>query len=280
MLKVGIMQGRLSPRPYPKIQSFPWNSWENEFKLASEVGLYSIEWIFEKNRFEENPVWTKEGRTEIDRIIKRTGTKIRSLCADYFLENYIYQYTVAERKKQTNIMIELIKKASDIGVRTILFPVLEEAELKNDDDKKTLCEFLNDCDDTLKANNIIIGIEAELEAKRYLQLIQEIHNSNVKVYYDAGNCAAKGYDTKSDLELLYDSLISVHIKDRKRNGPSVFLGQGDTDIRGGILALLERCFEGQIILQTYFEDDYYQTTKQNVAYISGIVKQYMEDKSN
>ena len=31
---IGFMQGRLSNLIDNKIQSFPWNNWENEFKIA------------------------------------------------------------------------------------------------------------------------------------------------------------------------------------------------------------------------------------------------------
>ena len=41
--RIGIMQGRLSKPINGKIQSFPKNSWENEFYLAKDIGFELIE---------------------------------------------------------------------------------------------------------------------------------------------------------------------------------------------------------------------------------------------
>ena len=43
--RIGIMQGRLSKPLNGKIQSFPVNSWENEFYLAKDIGFKLIEWV-------------------------------------------------------------------------------------------------------------------------------------------------------------------------------------------------------------------------------------------
>ena len=87
MNKIGIIQGRLSPRPYPKLQAFPIESWQQEFKYAKELGYDFIEWIFEDNRYQENPIWTAQGREKIKQCIKETGVTVESVCADFFLEN-------------------------------------------------------------------------------------------------------------------------------------------------------------------------------------------------
>ena len=46
-LRIGIMQGRLSKPLNRKIQSFPKNSWENEFYVAKDVGFELIEWVLD-----------------------------------------------------------------------------------------------------------------------------------------------------------------------------------------------------------------------------------------
>ena len=43
---IGIMQGRLSPPLNGMIQSFPKDTWRDEFNIASEVGFDAIEIIF------------------------------------------------------------------------------------------------------------------------------------------------------------------------------------------------------------------------------------------
>jgi hexulose-6-phosphate isomerase len=269
-MKMGVMQGRLSPRPYPRLQAFPWNTWEKEFEDAGKLGLHSIEWVFEKDGFDLNPIWTAQGRGRIKKLIAQGGVKVASVCADYFLDADIYRYSGGERKRVIGVMTELIKKALDVGVHTILFPVLEEAELKSGEDRKRLSDFLFRCGDALGSCSVRIGIEAELPADEYLGLIREINSERVRVYYDVGNCAAKGYDAKRDLETLCDVLIGIHIKDRKRNGPSVFLGQGDANIAGGLGTLLKKTWGGVFIFQAYFEDEPFVAIKNNIAYINNM----------
>ena len=55
MNKVGVIQGRLSPRPYPKLQEFPWRTWRKEFEHAEKIGFDFIEWIFEEKDLCEIP---------------------------------------------------------------------------------------------------------------------------------------------------------------------------------------------------------------------------------
>src|SRR5687768_6794672 len=83
--RIGVMQGRLSPRPPEKLQAFPWSSYAAEFPKAARLGLHSIEWIFEAPRFEENPLWTEAGREEILSLIEDSGVRVQSVCADYFM---------------------------------------------------------------------------------------------------------------------------------------------------------------------------------------------------
>src|SRR6187549_3224184 len=84
-LRIGVMQGRLSPRPAGKLQEFPWHSYRDEFAKAARLGLHSIEWIFEAPRFEENPLWTEAGREEIRELVVQSGVHVQSVCADYFM---------------------------------------------------------------------------------------------------------------------------------------------------------------------------------------------------
>ena len=57
----GVMQGRFTDKGgfYP--QQFPWTNWEQEFFTAREYGVDCIEWMFNGERYEDNPIWTKDG---------------------------------------------------------------------------------------------------------------------------------------------------------------------------------------------------------------------------
>ena len=88
MNKIGIMHGRLSPPISDKIQSFPWHSWRDEFFIAKEIGLSTIEFIFDdKIKYRENPLWSDESITEIKNIVKETEVSVYSFfpCFSPFL---------------------------------------------------------------------------------------------------------------------------------------------------------------------------------------------------
>lgn len=272
MCNIGIIQGRLSKRPYPKLQEFPMNTWEQEFKYAKEIGLDSIEWIFEKNRYKENPIWSKEGRKEINNVINETNVKVDSLCADYFLENQFFRIDNCTLSKNIELLKELIKKSSEVGVKVILMPVLEGAEIKCEEDKYILYEAISQCLSTLEEYDTKIGFETELVAEEYLNLVKIFNNKNIGVYYDAGNCAAKGYDMKEDMKILKNYIINIHVKDRLKNGGSVFLGTGNANFKEGIPYLINNGFKGSFILQTYYEDEFRNTVKYNYNYVKNLIK--------
>ena len=73
---VGIMQGRLTEPRNGKIQSFPWGRWEQEFECAKVLGFDAIGWIFEDERWQENPLWTDAGREKMQKNIQKTPTPL------------------------------------------------------------------------------------------------------------------------------------------------------------------------------------------------------------
>ena len=58
MISFGIMQGRLTPSQGKGIQFFPFDHWEKEFELGAMIGINEVEWIFDYDRFEDNPLWS------------------------------------------------------------------------------------------------------------------------------------------------------------------------------------------------------------------------------
>jgi L-ribulose-5-phosphate 3-epimerase len=64
MIKVGIMQGRLSQPINGKIQSFPKDTWREEFHLAKKIGFDLIEWVLDDD-LTSNPIIDKEKLIEI-----------------------------------------------------------------------------------------------------------------------------------------------------------------------------------------------------------------------
>ena len=86
----GIMQGRLLPKFQGRYQAHPLGYWEKEFPIASKLGLDSIEFILDFNNAEDNPLLAPGGIESIQKAEQTSGIKVRSICADYFMEAPIH----------------------------------------------------------------------------------------------------------------------------------------------------------------------------------------------
>ena len=46
-IKLGFMQGRLSPKVRNQIQAFPFLYWKREFKIARKINIKIMEWTID-----------------------------------------------------------------------------------------------------------------------------------------------------------------------------------------------------------------------------------------
>ena len=264
---IGVMQGRLSPRPYPKLQAFPWATWEDEFHKAKDYGYDAIEWLFEADDYKNNPIWISDGRNRIQELINENEVYVNTLCADYFMEHPFYRVQDKEREESIEVLKELIEKAAEIGVQTILIPVLESSELRSQNEYEELKYSLKACAQIAGNKCVKLGIETELPAKEYLKLIEYIGDANIGAYYDTGNSAARGYNMRQDMEILKNVLVGVHIKDRKVGSVSVPIGTGDANFKEGIPYLIESGYLGGFVLQYFYDNNPISTAVSSLAYI-------------
>src|SRR5690348_4003915 len=96
----GMMQGRFSPPTGGRIQSFPKKSWREEFTKAREAGLDLIEWIFEADAWQKNPLASDQGIAEILSISRTTGVQVQSICADYFMDLPLLRISDEQRNER------------------------------------------------------------------------------------------------------------------------------------------------------------------------------------
>ena len=62
LTNIGLMQGRLSPLIGNKIQAFPVNNWQREFKIINKTSLNLIEWTLDYKNLSLNPLITTKGK--------------------------------------------------------------------------------------------------------------------------------------------------------------------------------------------------------------------------
>ena len=269
MFKIGIMQGRLLPWYKNNYQSHPVNFWQSEFYIAKELGFYCIEFILDYNEADKNPLLNKSGLKEIDYLSKTTQVKVNSICADYFMKAPFHSKHQLNSEK---MLIDLIKHASVINIKDIVIPCVDESSLKTNEDFDLLYKSLVKILPFAEDENININIEADLNPKTFKDFINRFESKNIKVNYDSGNSSSQGYDIYEEFKEYGTYISDVHIKDRKLNGESVSLGEGDANIRELIKLLNEYNLTNCLIMQASRSRDY-------IADLQGLFKQkkYLDD---
>ena len=86
-MNLAITQGRLSPPVDNKIQSFPINTWENEFKIANEIGIKNIEWVIDYETVFTNPIFNEKGINRIVSLCKKYKISVSTIQCDFLLIN-------------------------------------------------------------------------------------------------------------------------------------------------------------------------------------------------
>lgn len=252
---IGVIQGRLSPRPPGKLQAFPWTSWQDEFPAAADLGFDFIEWNFEQPNATENPIWTDSGRQNIIQICERTGVAVRSVCADYFMVQQLAGGTELTRRANVRVLKKLIEFAAEVGARRILLPLLEQAGLSTPARREDAIKSLRSAAPVAAQCGVVLGLEMEISGPEYAGFIASVGHPAVRAYYDTGNSTAAGFDIERDIEPLLPVLEAVHIKDRVVGGTSRPVGTGATNFPGFFRKLRSAGFTSDFVLQHFFELD-------------------------
>ena len=277
MRSIGIMQGRLTPRGPKPIQFFPFDNWQNEFKDAVEIGINEIEFIFDFDRFEENPLWSDPGISEINNLVKKTGVKVNTICADYFMARPFFRTDEKTRQKNVQVLKQLLKTANRIGAKGIEIPLVDNSSIKTGDEEKLLLDSISECLETAKSQNVWIGLETDLPPERFLSLLQSFNSPFIRANYDTGNSSGLGYKHNEGLAAYGRSIANIHIKDRILGGTTVPLGSGNADFDEFFRALRKVDYKGSFILQVARGEDgkERETVSKQKAFVESYISKYL-----
>lgn len=272
---IGIMQGRLTVSRGRGIQFFPFDNWQEEFKIASSLGLSEIEFIFDYEDYERNPLWNQE--TAIENVMNKTGIKVNAVCFDYFMRRPFFKFYGNQKKyvREENYLIlkQVIKnmKALDIGLLEI--PLVDNSSLSSDIEAEEFRAFL---DKILKDTNenIHFGLETDLPPYKFRDYIDSFQTNMVGANYDSGNSSGLGYDSYEEIKVLGNRILNIHIKDRIYHGATVPLGTGSADFDAMFKALSETDYKGSFILQAARKQDgmEQETVREQIDFVRGYVK--------
>jgi hexulose-6-phosphate isomerase len=259
MAQVGIMQGRLSPPQYNSIQSFPADSWREEFPRAREAGLACIEWIYEARNEDRNPLRTNEGVDEIRALADHHGVGVWSICADYYMERLLVQPDGAVDEDVLAHLLRLIGQAKRLCATYIVLPFVDASSLNTLERVDGAVQALGRALPHARAAGIELHLETDLPPDRFSALLARLESPWIKANYDIGNSASLGYEPDEELVRIGPYLGSVHVKDRMRGGSTVPLTTGDADFRTCFRRFRHIGFDRWFILQAAREDGLSET---------------------
>jgi len=266
--KIGVMQGRLLPKYQGRYQAHPLGYWQEEFKIANQIGLNCIEFILDFNDAEKNPLLKKGGTEEILSVCDNTGVSVSTICADYFMEAPLHAIDESVARRSKEILINLLKTSSNLGVTDIIIPCVDQSSLET---KEAVDRFISQIQSILpvaERHEINLSLETDLAPQPFAELLNKFDSNRITVNYDIGNSAALGYDPIEELDTYGNLLTDIHIKDRELNGGPVILGSGDADFDKFFKKLKEIDFKGPFIFQAYRDDEGVEIFKKQLNWMT------------
>ena len=245
---IGIMQGRLTPMKGRGIQFFPFDNWREEFQEANEIGLDEIEFIFDFEHYEKNPLWTLEGICELRNIMEKTGVVVNAVCFDYFMRRAFFKSSNKALKEENEMILKKVLFAmKELNIPLIEIPLVDDSSIKKLEEKTAFKAFISEI--AREEKTLKFGLETDFPPIEFSELLDEIGLDNVGANYDSGNSSGLGYNHYEEVTTLRNRIYNIHIKDRKLHGGTVQLGAGSADFNELFRGLKEISYNGNFILQ-------------------------------
>ena len=263
----GVMQGRLLPKYNGRYQAHPVGTWQQEFYIAQQLGLNTIEFILDYEDAAKNPLMSKEGLEQIRNISEQTGVAVKTVCADYFMQAPLHTVSKDEIEASIATLRKLIANCSAIGVTDIVIPLVDQSSMKTASSKQEFIENIRPLIPLAERYSINLALETDLAPQEFAGLLASLDSKQITVNYDTGNSASLGYDIRQEFAAYGNRISSIHIKDRIRGGSSVVLGNGNTDFDVFFECLRSCNFNKLFIMQAYRDEEGLNIFKQQLEWI-------------
>ena len=122
MVTIGVMQGRLLPKYKGRYQAHPIGCWQEEFPIARRLGLDCIEFIFDYEECDKNPLIHEKGADQILEISSLSGVVVKTICADYFMEAPLHSEDRKASNLSQQILTRIINNTAELGVTDLVIP--------------------------------------------------------------------------------------------------------------------------------------------------------------
>lgn len=249
MLKLSIMQGRVINSESKKIQSFPYKNWMSEFEKLKLLKIKKLQWIYENNKLNDNPLNHKNFKKLSEQIKKKFNVRINSICADEFINRPLIR-SQGLNKKSLKVLLKLISLAQKLNIDYIILPFIDNSSIKKLDYVSELKNLFEIIYPKLIQSKIEIHLETDIPNKKIAKIINsEDFQKYIKINFDSGNTVSLGYNLYREIMDAELCIGSIHIKDRTIGGITVPLGYGDVNFHTLFGTLKKINYNGEYVLQ-------------------------------
>ncbi|MCW9030134.1 MAG: sugar phosphate isomerase/epimerase, partial [Gammaproteobacteria bacterium] len=212
--RIGVIQGRLLPKYQGRYQAHPLGYWQNEFKIAKEIGLDCIEFILDYNDAEKNPLLSNNGIDELLEVSDKTSVAVKTICADYFMEAPLHSTNESIAERSLNILKRLLEAAVRLEITDIVIPCVDQSTLDSPEAVERFINKISTVIPFIEDKNINLSLETDLAPEPFVELLNKLSSKRITVNYDIGNSASLGFDPVEELNAYGDRISDIHIKDR------------------------------------------------------------------
>jgi hexulose-6-phosphate isomerase len=267
------MQGRLSPPEDGRFQSFPRNSWREEFSRAREAGLDYIEWIYDDYGASINPIVSDQGRSVLRRLKAEYYIAIPAICADWLIDHPLVRCASGELAKREEMLHQLLRWGSEIEVSRVVLPFVDASLMRTPDEEGRVIRVLENALPLAQQFGIEMHLETDLGPQKFASFLSQIDHPFVKVNYDTGNSSGLGYVASEEFSAYGKRIGSIHIKDRLRKPDGSVqtkpLGHGSADFKDVFENIRRIGYIGGLTLQVArgCDGDEVNWAKQQAAFV-------------
>ena len=220
------------------------------------------------------------GRTPIDGHLPLTNRKtqldymsesqklnfpIVSTCLDILHINYLKNDKLGQQWLR-----EGIAATAALGVEVMLLPFFGKGAIESKDEQETVADILAEIGPEAEKSKVILGIENTIGADDNIRILERAKSKAVRVFYDTGNSAGKGFDVYREIRTLGSKRIcQIHLKDNPH-----YLGEGPIDFAKVLRSINEAGFKQWAVLETESPSRTIEADmKKNLVYLQRLLKE-------
>ena len=151
----------------------------------------------------------------------------------------------------------------------MLLPFFGKGAIEAKDEQDVVADLLAEIGPEAEKAKVILGLENTISAAENIHIMDRAKSKAVRVYYDTGNSAGKGFDVYREIRTLGAKRIcQIHLKDNPH-----YLGEGQIDFAKVLRSINEAGFKQWAILETEAPSRTIEADlKRNLVYLQRLLK--------